>query len=106
MRNFEAGFDVTCIAGAEWSRLMAKYGLTRVDDHEDGWAWIGESGIVVTSCDPISGVFHDRERDERPDYASYIGISGSAEFVAGLFVDIKEVAEDIKGENFGSRSFI
>jgi len=106
MKAFEAGFDITVISGEAWRRLMRKYGLKRVDDRKEGWTWIGAGGEVVAAYDPVSGVCHLDRSDVRPDFASYIGISGTADFVAGLFVDIKESAEFIKAENFGKRHYI
>lgn len=108
MEVYEAGFDLTGIDGDIWVRLMEKYGLTKAEDHEieTGWVWEGEAGLVVTACDPVSGEYRHYNTEPRPDWASYIGLSGGSEFVLGLFKDIKDNASYIKNENSTSRQYI
>lgn len=103
---FEAGFDITEISGEVWNGLMQKYRLSLSEDRKTGWVWEGSCGKVITHYDPITGVCYRDGNDVRPDFASYIGISGNAEFVASLFVDIKRNADCIKAEAFGRRPYI
>jgi hypothetical protein len=103
---FEAGFDITEISGEVWDDLMQKYRLSLIEDQKAGWVWLGDCGKVITQYDPITGACHRDENDVRPDFASYIGISGNADFVASLFVDIQRKADSIKAESFGRRPYI
>ncbi|MNK33298.1 hypothetical protein D3C87_517780 [compost metagenome] len=111
MKIAQAGFDLTEISAVHWQKLIAEYGLI-FEDGKDGWTWYkyadldGTRNMVVTANNPITGEYHGGGRENEPDYASYIGIEGTYDFVVEVFEFIKEHAEYTKSENFGSRNYI
>lgn len=110
--NYEAGFDSSIISIDNWKQIMNEFGLVESVKTESGWFWGASEtthNFVITANNPITGYsYHNNYGNDRcsPEFAGYIGISGTAEFVASFFVRFKELAEHIKGENFGDREFI
>lgn len=110
----QAGFDLSAISIENWNLLLKKYSIDEEPvKTEKGWVWLARYtnayNFVVTANNPITGFYyHDRfgTDESQPGYVGYVGIEGDAEFVANFFVDFKEMAEYVKDEVFGNRSFI
>lgn len=110
----KAGFDLSEISVENWKLLLKKYGIDEeATKTEKGWVWFArytnDFNFVVTANNPITGFYyHDRfgNDESKPGYAGYVGIEGDSAFVADFFVDFKELADYVKDEIFGKRSFI
>lgn len=115
----KAGFDISVITLSDWENLLNHFEFdTTPTKHSaaSGWHWwkIGstndlESDCIVTAVNPFNGEHYSGNEflnSTEPGFVSYVGIEGSPEFVANFFVAFKEVAEFIKDEEFGRRSFI
>lgn len=110
-KTYKAGFDLTDISANHWNKLCEIFGLYIVpnDDVEKrGFVWKDENGNrVVTYNNPITGeYFDDASRPLEVGYASSIGIEGTLQFTNDVFEYIKDNADEIKYEIWGSRDFI
>lgn len=107
----KAGFDLTEISALHWQKLIADHGLI-FENAKDGWVWYkyvdldGTRNYIITANNPITGEYHGGGRENEPDYASYIGVEGSNDFVVAVFEYIKEHAEYYKDADFGKRNYI
>ena len=107
----QAGFDLTEIQAKYWQQLIDDHDLT-FEATPKGWTWYqyadikGSRNFVITANNPITGEYHGGGREHETDYASYIGIEGTSEFVTKVFNFIKVNAEYYKSADFGSRNYI
>jgi hypothetical protein len=105
----KAGFDLTDISAEDWQMIIDVHGLT-LEENDKGWVWARttETGrnILISANNPITGEYHGSNRENEPDYASYIGIEGSAEFVTEVYAFIKRYATYYKSSEFGERNYI
>jgi hypothetical protein len=106
MRIFEAGFKAVMIPGAAWKAIMEEHKIA--DAVLDGrtWHWQGPDGFIVTSYNPITGKQAGDSRQVYPDYASSIGIEGSAEFVASVYIAIDDKKTESESKLFGFRAYV
>ena len=101
MKIQNAGFDLTDVGVETWMRLLAKFNISAapVVDTSRGYErleWVGPEIVITTKSNPL----------DEDGYASYIGITGAAQIVLGVFMFIKHNAEFIKDECWGRRDFI
>lgn len=104
-----AGFDLTDMSRVFWREMCEDYNISlEAEKTKDGWIWKSDAGYVVTANNPITGEYYSDfpSRDEIKDYLAYVGIEGELWFVALVFEYIKEMAEYIKNEEFGKRTYI
>jgi hypothetical protein len=108
----KAGFDTTVIPLQFWYEMLDKFKAKasyQDFNNSDRYTWEFDQGIIVTSHRPSDGKHYNSDvvhHKDAPGLTGYIGIEGEAAFVANVFVFIKEHAEFIKGEDFGSRPYI
>lgn len=110
----QAGFDISEISPDNWQLLLDRYEIDKEPVKTDsGWIWqaryTNKYNFVVTANNPITGLYYHNlygADKPTPGYIGYMGIEGDPAFVASFFVDFKELADYIKDEEFGKRSFI
>lgn len=104
----KAGFDLSDISAEKWETGMKKFDLDTVAKTDKGWFWTDSNSrnFVVTANNPVSGEYFSGRRQDEKNYASYVGVEGSSEFVQEFFNWFKENADYIKDEEFGNRGYI
>ena len=109
---YRHGFDLTDFKPGGFQKVLTGLGLSvspgkLMGTGDDAWVWSGPNIRIITANDPITGKHcHYGNRENEKNYASYMGLEGSAEKVALAVKLIKQNADEIKGESPGEREYI
>ena len=104
-----AGFDTTVVLIDSWYKILVEHGLQGEPVRSDaGWVWSFREGFIVTSHNPYTGQHFNVMMVHPSDIGmlGYVGIEGHPTFVNDVFQTIKEKAEYVKDECYGSRDYI
>jgi hypothetical protein len=105
--NIEWGFDLTSFENAKnFLKLLKGLGMKdKPSRSKDGYfIWSGPGITMTTGNDPISGAYHNNNRENEVGYASYIGLEGKPSLVKKAVAYIRKF--DPKDESPNSRDFI